>query len=153
MRKLMHIASPAFAAAGASGSGAAANAAERVAPQFAAVSTAVPLPEKKTNRGSVSIYPFADLSAVGMSIPVLNKTAKQLASIVSNANRKAKVKKTDPATGALIFKTKTVPDGQGGNVTVATTEPEMVQGAHYIVADCDPKTDPDKATARIFRDK
>jgi hypothetical protein len=134
------------------GASGAAAAAERVAPQFAAIGTAVPLPAKKTNRGSVSIYPFGDLTAVGMSIPVLNKTAKQLASIVSNANRKAKVKKTD-AAGNVVYKTKELVDpATNAKTTVATNEPEMVQSAHYIVADCDPKTDPDKATARIFRD-
>jgi hypothetical protein len=120
------------------------------AAQIGAVSKAVPMPAS-TPRGTKSRYPFDDLTEVGMSIPVLNKTAAQLRTLVSQANSKNKVKKTD-AAGNVIFKTTEVRDAEG-NVTgrTPTSEPEMVAGKVFFASDCNPETDPDKAMARIFR--
>lgn len=124
----------------------------RVAPVLTIVSNAVPMPERSSNRGSKTSYPFEALTAVGMSFGVVNKSAANLASIISNQNRKAGEVKKD-ATGAVIYKTQpmTAPDG---TVThVPTGEPERNEPKHFFAVDCDPKKDPDKANVRVFRDK
>lgn len=124
--------------------------AETKAPVISAVRTDVAMPVKTSNRGSKSLYDFDALTAAGMSIGVTNKTAKQLSSIISNANRKAMVQKKD-ANGALVFKTTELKDAAGNVTIMPTTEPEMVKTKEFFAVDTDPKTDPDKATARIFR--
>lgn len=126
--------------------------APRVAPVLTAVSNAVSMPERSSNRGSKTSYPFEALTVVGMSFGVVNKTAANLASIISNQNRKAGEVKKD-ANGAVVYKTQpmTAPDG---TVThVPTGEPERHEPKHFFAVDCDPKKDPDKANVRVFRDK
>jgi hypothetical protein len=51
----------------------------------------IEMPQRVSNRGSKSAYPFSDLTAVGMSFGVINKTPEQLATIISNQNRKPKI--------------------------------------------------------------
>lgn len=117
--------------------------AERVAPVIIGVSSAVPMPTRATSRGSKSAYDFSALTAVGMSIAVGNKTAAQLSSVISNANKKAVKEGPQPTTTDMK-------DANGNVVGTVPGEPVV---PHYFAVDTDPATDPDKATARIFRNK
>lgn len=138
---------------------------KRVEPQLTAVvaPNVIPMPTKESKRGSTSLYPFDSLTAVGMSFGVKNKTAAQLSSIVSNANRKAMVNKTD-AAGNVVYKTTPLKDANGNVVGQApTTEPEKIAGKHFFavdVADLDAArqkalkgTPLEGSMALIFRDK
>lgn len=128
----------------------------REAPTILGISNDVPMPARSTARGSKSAYDFDALTAVGMSIAVADKTAAQLASVVANANKKAAKNPAQAknADGTPAFKMVEMKD-QGGNVIgmvpAAPAEPIYAAPAHYFAADCDPATDPLKATARIFR--
>lgn len=127
--------------------------APRVAPVLSAVSNAVPMPDRPNTRGSKTNYPFAALTAVGMSFGVMNKTAANLASIISNQNRKpgATVKNPD---GTVKYKMKDMLDANGAVIGQVpdTNAPETLPQKHFFAFDTDPKTDPDKASVRVFRD-
>jgi hypothetical protein len=123
----------------------------RVEPVLTGISTTVPMPERKSKRGSVSLYRFDDLTAVGASFGVKNKTAAQLSTIVSNANRKA-VQPKKNAKGNTIFKTEELKGADGSITLVPTKEPETEATKRFFVVDCDPKKDPDGASARVFRE-
>lgn len=99
----------------------------RVAPIFTPVSSSVPMPVRFNNRGSKSAYDFSALE-VGQSFGIKNKTAKSCASLVSNANKKHRLSKIDD-------------EGK----------PTTVQLKSFFIVDCDPSTDPDGASVRIFR--
>lgn len=129
--------------------------ADRIAPLIAAPRTDVPLPVKASGtRGAPSPY-SEQLSKleVGQSIGITNKSKKQLSSVVSVHNRRGMVHKTD-AAGALLFEMTEMKDANGTKIgeTPDTTKPVMIAGKHFVAYDVDPKADPDKATARIFRD-
>jgi hypothetical protein len=94
----------------------------------------IALPERKSKRGSESKYPFAALTEAGMAFGVKNKTAAQLSSIVSNANRKALQPKLN-ADGTQIFKTKEIKAADGTVTNVPTQEAEMEATAHYFAFD------------------
>lgn len=119
-------------------------AAPRVAPVLTAISAAVAIPDRPARNGR-TVYPF-DMLSKGQSFGVANKTAKQLASIVSAANKRNRRPKRDTANN-IIFKMKKNDAG----VLVTTNEPETVFDKYFIVLDVDPKSDPDKATARVWR--
>lgn len=122
----------------------------RIAPQITEIRSDVPMPEPtKGNRGSKSQYDFDKLE-VGQSFGIKNKTAREMSSIVSNANRKNQADKRD-AAGNVVFKTKTVTDQAGNKVVVPTLDPEKVALKVFFAADTNPKTDPDGASVRIFR--
>lgn len=126
----------------------------RVEPVLTAVTTAVPMPTRESKRGSKSSYPFDSLTAVGASFGVKNKTAKQMASIVSNANRKAPQEPKRDAAGNIVYKTAEMKDANGTVIGRAPTqEPETVATRHYFAVDVDAKDDPDGASVRVFRDK
>lgn len=119
-------------------------------PTVAAPRADVPLPVKTNNRGRASIYDFDSLT-VGQSIGVVGKTAKELYPTVNNANRRFKEAKV--VDGATVFKTEEVTDPSTGiKSRKVSDKPEMVATRKFIVADVDPATDPDNATARIFRE-
>lgn len=118
----------------ATGLAAFANAVPRVEPVLAAGVIKLELPKRETKRGSVSVYPFASLTEVGMAFGVKNKTAAKMSSIVSNANRKAQINKTDEA-GATIFKTKEITAADGSKTVVPTDKPEKVAGMRYFALD------------------
>jgi len=116
-----------------------------------AVSSAVEMPEIVNKRGAKSKYPFDDLTAVGQSFPVVGKTAASLASVVSGQNRKHKIAKVDDKGNTVYTKLKqTALDGSVTEVD-DKNKPEMVEQKKFFAVDTDPKTDPDKATARVFR--
>lgn len=48
----------------------------------------IAIPDRPVRRGNPSLYPFDTLTEAGMAFGVKDKTAKQLGSIVSNANKK-----------------------------------------------------------------
>lgn len=125
--------------------------APRVAPIVTNASNSVAMPERSSNRGSKTSYPFESLSAVGMSYGVKNKTALQMSSIVSNQNRKPGAIKKD-ANGATIFKTQKMDMGDGTSKDIPTSEPDTLPGKHYFAMDVDPKKDPDGASVRVWRD-
>lgn len=126
-------------------------AADTVEPKIAAVRTDVKMPEVASNRGKKSVYGFDDL-AVGASIGVLNKTAAQLKVIVYNATKRFKEPEKD-AEGKIVYQTTDMKNPTTGEVTkVPTTKPKLVNTRKFSVFDVDPKTDPDGATARIFRE-
>ena len=102
------------------------NATKRIAPQLTEVSAAIKMPTKKNNRGSKSLYPFDSLTAVGQSFGMKNKTAEQLASIISNANKKHRSEKKDE-NGNIVYHTKTVTGPNGEEQQVPNKEkPIMV---------------------------
>lgn len=119
--------------------------------QIAPISAAVPVPENIGRRGAGAsgLYPF-DALEVGQSFGVINKTAKQIASAVSAANKRFRVNKTD-ANGATVFKTQDVKQADGTVIKQPTLDPETVPGRVFVSADVDPATDPDGATARVWR--
>lgn len=111
--------------------------AERVAPELTTAFKIAP-PAKKSRRGSETKYPFDTLTEVGMAFGVKNKTAKALGSVISNANKRNSVNKTDDA-GAVVYKTKTLKD-QAGNVvgTVPdTSKPEKIAVKRFYAVDVD----------------
>lgn len=120
----------------------------RVAPLITTISKEIPMPEKK-GRGSKSLYPFDDLE-VGASFGVKNKTASGMASIVSNQNRLNRVVKKDE-NGNTVFKTKELKGADGTKTHVPTDKPEMIGTKRFVCSDVDPKTDPDGATVRVWR--
>lgn len=125
--------------------------APRVAPVLTGISTAVPMPEGlgKRGRGGNTLYPFDSLEP-GQSFGIKNKTAKNMASVVSGANKRFMVEKKDP-NGNTVFKTNEVklPDGTVNHVP--TLEKEMIAGRTFIAGDVDPKTDPEGASVRVWR--
>lgn len=111
----------------------------RVAPQLSGASPiALSMPAKPV--ASKSIYPFDSLAApmrneatgeitAAYSFGVMNKTARELAQVVSTANKRYRRE-----------------IGEGENKTT-------VEDRHFFAVDCDPATDPEGAKARVYRDK
>lgn len=124
----------------------------RVAPEMTAVRSDIAPPTVRNNRGSKSSYDFDKLTAVGMSFGIKNKDAKAMASIVSNQNKKFLEPKKDE-NGNTIFKMQEMKDANGNVTQVPTSEAETIATRHFFAHNVDPKTDPDGASVRIWRDK
>lgn len=125
---------------------------ERISPELTKVRTDVVMPPvaaRSAKRGIKSVYPF-DALEVGQSFGVTNKTFKQLASVVSSQNRKHLVHKTD-ANGNVITRPVTAKTRDGQTVTTAGTKPVMVATKRFVCAEVSPKSDPDKASVRVWR--
>lgn len=121
-------------------------------PTIAAIRTDIPIPSKTNSlRGVKSPYEFEKLP-MGGSRGVMDKTVKQLSSVVSNFNRRPDnreiVKNED---GSTVFEMQEIkaPDGTITKVptSVAVTRPKI----EIVAVAVDPATDPDKAPVRIFR--
>jgi hypothetical protein len=140
-----------FAAAGAA-SGAAAPAA-KAGPIVTGIRKAseIKLPERTTKRGSVSVFPFDQLTEAGMSFGLKDRTAKSLSSVVSNQNRRNMTDKKDDA-GNIVFKTKTVKDAAGVETVMPTQDAERVAVKRFFAIDVDAKSDPDGASVRVVRE-
>lgn len=123
---------------------------KRIAPAIVGVSSAVTMPTRANNRGSKSLYNF-DCLEVGQSLVVTNKTAKQLASVITNANKRYLAPKKD-AEGNIVYKTAKASDGNGGFAEVKTSEAVMIANKRFFAVDCDPTKDPEAALVRIFRE-
>lgn len=139
-------------------------AAPRVEPVLTGAAT-LTMPTRASKRGSESKYPFASLTAVGMAFGVTNKTAANLSSIVSNANRKM-VKPVLGDDGKATFATKEIKDADGNTTTVPdTSKPITAPTAHYFAFDVTPEYRTQNkeafakdgtfagATVLVFRDK
>lgn len=73
----------------------------KVAPEVTGVSAiSITLPDTGRRGGQQSAYPFDSLE-VGQFFGVKNKTKEEMASALTNANRKGKQEVTDPSTGAV----------------------------------------------------
>lgn len=131
----------------------------RVEPVLTEIVAGIPLPKRTTKRGSVSLYNFDGLE-VGACFGAKNKTAANLSSIVSNANRKALVQSVD-AEGKPIFGTKTVTAADGTVSTVPDLEkPAMTATKHFVAVDVDTEykkaikgTALEGSSVLVFRDK
>lgn len=125
--------------------------AARVAPVLTAISAAVPIPAGlgKRGRGGNTLYPFDKLEP-GQSFGIKNKTAKNMASVVSGANKRFMIEKKD-ANGNTVFKTNEVKHPDGTVTHVPSLEAEMIAGRTFIAGDVDPKTDPEGASVRVWR--
>lgn len=126
---------------------------KRVEPQITGINTSLKMPEppKAGRRGSKTLFPFDDLE-VGTSFGVKNKTLEQMQSIISNQNKKSRVEKRDEA-GNIVYKTKSAKAADGSEIQVPTDEPETVEGKRFFGIACDPKTDPEGAQVRVWRQK
>lgn len=94
---------------------------KRVAPVLTEVGV-VALPDRKTNRGGTTIYPFDKLTQVGSSFGIKDRDKKSVQGAVSNQNRKFKVPaKNDDGTVIL--------DGNG--------KPKMTYSQHFEVIEVD----------------
>lgn len=121
--------------------------AERIEPVLTGAGK-ITLPTRTSKRGSESKYPFASLTEVGMAFGVKNKTAANLSSIVSNANRKHQVPVTDE-NGNAVYDTKEI-RGADGTVTNVpdTSKPKMQAGKRFFAFDVTPEYR--KANAEAF---
>lgn len=73
---------------------------KRTPPVLTGVAAVKLPPRASASRGSSTLYPFEELTDVGMSFGVKDKDARALSSIVSNQNRKHRSEVKD-ATGAV----------------------------------------------------
>ena len=111
----------------------------------------VAIPEQTNNRGTKPIYPFNDLKK-GESFGIKGKTAASIASVVSGYNRQSLGDKIGE-DGKPVFKTKKIKQSDGSVKEITTDKVEQERKKHFFAQDVDPKTDPDAATVRVFRDK
>lgn len=104
-------------------------------------------PANTSKAGAKSKYDFASLE-VGQSFGVIGKTAKSFNSIIYNAETKTFGEDViDPTNGQPRTRIKKLKDGSTEIVTVRRKTRE------FTAFDVDPKTDPEGATVRVFRDK
>jgi hypothetical protein len=89
---------------------------------FSLAALGLTLPATKS-RGTKSKYAFDSLTAVGMVLGVKGKEARNLSSVVSNANRKY-VTQVTGADGLPVFETKQIAGADGQIMNVPdTTKP------------------------------
>lgn len=121
-------------------------------PIVTSIRTNIPMPEIKRagGRGTRSVYPFDKLNAVGQSFGVKDKAAKQLASIVSNQNKRNAIVVKDEA-GNPVKRVVEIDDGNGGKRKQEVDAFETKPGKTFKAFDVDPATDPDGASVRVFR--
>ena len=120
----------------------------------------IDMPERQSKRGSESKYPFDTLTEIGQAFGVKNKTASQLSSIVSNANRKALVEVKD-AAGNTLYETKELTGADGTKTVVPdTSKPKTEATKHFFAHDVDAAmkakikgTPLEGSTVLVFRDK
>lgn len=113
-------------------------AAARVEPQLTGVA-ALSLPTRVNKRGSETKYPFESLDAVGKAFGVKNKSAAQLSSIVSNANRKNTEVIKDEA-GNVVYQTKEISGPDGSKVSVPdTSKPKTKPVKKFFAYDVTPE--------------
>lgn len=106
----------------------------RVAP-VTSVAVKIDLPVVDRRGGNRSLYPFDILTEVGMVFGVKGKPAKNLSSVINNANKKYQTQERD-ANGTPVFESKTVPQADGTSVTVPdTAKPKMVVERRFRAVD------------------
>lgn len=143
---------------------AAAPKAEKVAPVIGDISTAVAMPTSAGKRGNRSKYPFDKLPAPVQgqnppSFPIIGMTAKNMTSVIHNANKNGKEQAKDEA-GNLLWQMTDLKDANGNVIGQTQAKdgngkpiPELRVVKEFRAVDVDPATDPDKATVRVFRVK
>lgn len=122
------------------------------APEISDIVSGIEIPKITRAAGTKSPFPWDKLE-VGQSFGVVNKTVKQMSSIVSNVNRhKDNQRQKVGADGQPEFKTVNVTDAAGNVVAGMTkSEPVMEQIKTFVLAEVDPKKDPAKARVRVWR--
>lgn len=129
---------------------------DRVAPQFTEIVNNIPVPAA-AKRGSKSVLAekLAALANVNDSIGLTNKTKKQISSTLSKVNNAASnLRQKLDANGAPVVKQGApLKDANGAIVGHGAPVPEMERVKEFEAYDVDPKSDPQKATVRIFRIK
>lgn len=102
----------------------------------AAVKIDLPIPERRG--GNRSLYPFESLTEAGMAFGVKGKPAKNLSSVINNANKKYLVQDRD-TNGNPLYATKSVPQADGSALTVPDTDkPIMVASRKFRAVDVTP---------------
>lgn len=81
----------------------------------------IALPERKTARGSATVYPFNSLTEVGQMFGITDRDKKSVQSVVSNQNRKY----------------KTPAKNDDGTVIMNGEKPRMTYTTHYEVIEVD----------------
>jgi hypothetical protein len=91
--------------------------------------------------GNKTLYDVASL-AVGKSLAIIGRTAKELSTTISSANRNDKLTDQVPKKD------------EAGKVMIGDDKKPIMETRQrkFFAVDCDPATDPDKATARIWRE-
>lgn len=125
----------------------------RSIPTVTAIRTDLTMPtadQRKPVRGAKNLYNF-DALPVGGTIGVIDRTAKQLSTTISTANKKeypALDKNGKPVMEVVKDSAgQPVNDPSGKPTTKVKTESRV-----FFVVDADPAKDPEKATARIWRE-
>lgn len=109
----------------------------RVAPVTSgAIKIDLPIVDRRS--GNRSLYPFDSLTEAGMVFGVKDKPAKNLSSVINNANKKYQVQERD-VNGMALFETKTVPQADGTTLAVPDTDkPKMVFTRRFRAVDVTP---------------
>lgn len=123
---------------------------------FASTVTGLTMPtaeeraKTRAKGGNKTVYDFASL-AVGKSIVVIGRTAKQLSTTISTANKaKSGYFVTDEKGKNVLIPSA---DENGNVIKDNNGKPVMVKKLKkFFAVDCNPETDPEKATARIWRE-
>ena len=129
---------------------------DRVAPEFTTVRTDIK-PPVTARRGAKSpvVEKMHALEVVGASFGLTNKTKRQISATVSKENnRDTNQRPKLDAEGNQITKPgEPVKDANGTVVAQGTPVGVTERVKEWEAHDVDPKTDPDKATVRVFRVK
>lgn len=97
----------------------------------------IDLPVRERRRGSNSMYSFDLLTEAGMAFGVKGKKAKNLSSVISNANRKYTHQERD-ASGNPVFEMKPMTGADGSTIMVPDTEkPKMIVERKFRAVDVD----------------
>lgn len=128
---------------------------DRVAPEFTTVRTDIK-PPVTARRGAKSplVEKMHEL-AVGASVGLTNKTKRQISATVSKENNRDTNQrpKLDTEGNQITKPGEPVKDANGNVVAQGTPVNVTERIKEWEAHDIDPKTDPDKATVRVFRVK
>lgn len=111
------------------------------------INTALAMPSAAERTGGRGNKPKYDLSGlkVGQSLGIIGTTKKNLSTTISTAKKRdwpVLDSKGNPTTEPIL----------DGNGTVIGSQPKTEKRV-FFATDCDPAKDPEKATARIWREK
>lgn len=148
------------AAVSAKGKAGAPRAEDRVAPVFGEVRNdiAIPVSAKRGQKSELAAKLEALAGPVDgkyASIGLANKTKKQISSTISKVNNaESNLRQKFGADGVPVTKAgEPIKDAAGVFVSNGPAVPVMEKIKEFEAHDVNPKTDPDKATVRIFRIK
>lgn len=154
------FANDAAASTASKGKAGAPKAEDRVAPSFGEVRTdiAIPASAKRGTKSELAVKLEALAAPVDgkySSIGLTNKTKKQISSQLSKINNAdANQRQQIGVDGLPVVKAgEPIKDANGVVVSHGPSVPVMEKVKEFEAHDVDPKTDPDKATVRIFRIK